>query len=69
MVYNKYDLEAIRILDDFLPDRIFDRHMHISTYPFDGVERFDIDDYVRDRSSEDSKNGKHNGKIRDGKRL
>ena len=50
MVYNKYDLEAIRILDDFLPDRIFDGHMHISTYPFDGVERFDIDDYVRDTS-------------------
>lgn len=28
-VYNAYDLEASTILDDFLPDRIFDAHAHL----------------------------------------
>lgn len=26
--FSKYDLEAVKILDDFLPDRIFDAHCH-----------------------------------------
>jgi hypothetical protein len=26
--YNSHDLEAAKKLDDFLPDRIFDAHMH-----------------------------------------
>ena len=46
--YTECDLEAIRILDDFLPERIFDAHMHVSPYPFGGAERFGIDDYVKD---------------------
>lgn len=28
-VYNQYDLEAAKILDDFLPDKIFDAHAHL----------------------------------------
>ena len=28
-VYNRYDLEAAKILDDFLPDEIFDVHAHL----------------------------------------
>lgn len=28
-VYNQYDLEAAKILDDFLPDRLFDAHAHL----------------------------------------
>ena len=35
--YTEYDLEAAKILDDFLPDKIFDAHMHISMYPFCGM--------------------------------
>ena len=28
-VYNNYDLEAAKILSDFLPDKIFDAHAHL----------------------------------------
>ena len=28
-VFNSYDLEAAKILDDFLPDEIFDAHAHL----------------------------------------
>lgn len=28
-IYNQYDLEAAKILDDFLPDKIFDAHAHL----------------------------------------
>ena len=28
-VYSQYDLEAAKILDDFLPDQIFDAHAHL----------------------------------------
>ena len=28
-VYNQYDLEAAKILNDFLPDKIFDAHAHL----------------------------------------
>ena len=28
-VYNRYDLEAAKILDDFLPNEIFDAHAHL----------------------------------------
>ena len=27
-IYTQYDLEAAKILNDFLPDRIFDAHLH-----------------------------------------
>ena len=47
-LYNKYDCEAIKILDDFLPDKIFDGHMHISLFPFCGKERFGIEEYKKD---------------------
>ena len=46
--YNRYDQEAISRLDDFLPDKIFDAHMHISCYPFSGASRFGIADYLQD---------------------
>ena len=32
-VYSQYDMEAAKILNDFLPDRIFDSHVHL----FDSV--------------------------------
>ena len=47
-LYNKYDYEAIKMLDDFLPDKIFDSHMHISLFPFCGKERFGIEEYKKD---------------------
>lgn len=28
-VYNQYDLEAAKILNDFLPDKLFDAHAHL----------------------------------------
>ena len=28
-VYNRYDLEAAKILNDFLPDKLFDAHAHL----------------------------------------
>ena len=28
-IYNQYDLEAAKILEDFLPDQIFDAHAHL----------------------------------------
>ena len=46
--YTNCDLEAIKILDDFLPGKIFDAHMHISPYPFAVADRFGIEDYKRD---------------------
>lgn len=32
MLYSEHDYEAIKILNDFLPDKIFDAHMHICNY-------------------------------------
>lgn len=29
MIYNEHDYEAIKILKDFLPDKIFDAHVHL----------------------------------------
>jgi len=46
--YNDSDLEAIKILDSFLPQKIFDAHMHISLYPFLNAEKIGIEDYRRD---------------------
>ncbi len=47
-IYNAYDLEAAKILDDFLPPRLFDAHMHLSHLPSTGRDRLDIDGYRRD---------------------
>ena len=49
-MYNQYDLEAIKRLDDFLPDKIFDAHMHISEFPFCGSDRFGFKEYYEDMS-------------------
>lgn len=45
--YTQYDIEAARIIDDFLPDKIFDVHMHISHLKsiFNGRS---FDDYYRE---------------------
>lgn len=47
-ILNKYDKEAAKILDAFLPDKLFDAHMHISLYPFDGMNYFGFEEYYRD---------------------
>ena len=47
-VYNDYDREAAKILDDFLPPRMFDVHMHLSHLPSSGRERLDMDRYRAD---------------------
>ncbi|MDD3932061.1 MAG: amidohydrolase [Clostridiaceae bacterium] len=57
--YNSHDLEAAKKLDDFLPDRIFDAHMHIHDNTYltgnkdDGSgnsthDRKDVNDYLSD---------------------
>ena len=46
--FGKYDLEAAKILDDFLPDRLFDAHMHISHIPYGDRESLAFADYERD---------------------
>ena len=47
--YGKYDVEAAKILDDFLPSKLFDAHMHISHVPALGVSRpLCYDDYIGD---------------------
>jgi len=33
-LYNEYDYEAAKILDDFLPDKLFDAHMHLHDRAF-----------------------------------
>lgn len=47
-LYNELDCEAIKKLDAFLPDKIFDAHMHISEFPFGGKERFGFKEYYED---------------------
>lgn len=47
IIYTQYDMESAKIIDDFLPDKIFDAHMHISHLKsiFDGRS---FDDYYRE---------------------
>ncbi len=47
-VYNAYDREAARILDGFLPPRLFDVHMHISHLPSSHRPRLEMDSYCED---------------------
>ena len=47
---NAKDLEVAKILDGFIPDRVFDAHMHISDVPFGGDERFGFSEYYRDNA-------------------
>ena len=47
-IYNNHDIEAAKIIDDFLPDKLFDAHMHITHLDslYDGRKSFD--DYYDD---------------------
>ena len=47
---NAKDLEVAKILDGFIPDRVFDAHMHMSDVPFGGDERFGFSEYYRDNA-------------------
>ena len=47
-IFNQYDLEAAKKLDAFLPDKLFDAHMHISEFPFYGKEYFGFKEYYED---------------------
>ncbi len=47
-VYSKYDLEAAKILDAFLPNRIFDSHMHVSHLPSFNRPQLCFADYEND---------------------
>ena len=47
-LFNKFDLEAAKKLDAFLPDRLFDAHMHISEFPFYGKEYFGFKEYYEE---------------------
>ncbi len=47
-VYNSYDLEAAKILDDFLPARMWDMHMHISHLPEGPYETLNLATYYKD---------------------
>ena len=47
-VFNGYDLEAAKKLDAFLPDKLFDAHMHISEFPFYNKEYFGFKEYYEE---------------------
>lgn len=47
-LYNKYDLEAAKILDDFLPGKLFDMHMHLSHLPCGPRAQCSFDSYYSD---------------------
>lgn len=47
-LYNEYDLEAAKVLDDFLPDKLFDIHMHISHLQTGPRAQCDFDNYYND---------------------
>ncbi len=47
-VYTPYDLEAAKILDDFLPEKLFDAHSHISHFPHGAIGQETIDGFRKD---------------------
>ena len=47
-IWNEYDLLAAKKLDAFLPDRLYDAHMHISLYPFYKKDYFGFKEYHED---------------------
>ncbi len=59
MIYNEYDFEAIKILNNFLPDKIFDSHAHLFNTDFTpallvsaGHElNLDLEKYVEEMST------------------
>lgn len=55
MIYNEHDFEAIKILNDFLPDKIFDAHMHLYDTDFtpalkgeNNVVRLNLKKYIEE---------------------
>ena len=55
-LYNKNDCEAIKVLKDFLPDKIFDAHAHVVDCDFVPALRGNYDNNIA--TSEDYKNQK-----------
>lgn len=53
-LFNIHDLDAIKILGDFLPDRIFDAHAHLYDQSFMQASKpgrtYTVEDYLRDMS-------------------
>ena len=47
-VFSEHDLEAAKKLDAFLPDKLYDAHMHISLYPFYKKDYFGFKEYYED---------------------
>ena len=47
-IFNEHDIEAAKKLDAFLPDRLYDAHMHISLYPFYKKDYFGFNEYHED---------------------
>lgn len=46
-VYSKYDLEAAKILDDFLPEKMFDAHSHVSHFSYGAIGQATIDGFKK----------------------
>lgn len=46
--YGKYDAEAAKVLDSFLPHRLFDTHMHISHIPIFDKSELTFSGYYED---------------------
>ncbi len=47
-MYNQYDKKAAEVLDDFLPNRLFDAHAHLSHGEVMGREEVSFADYLGD---------------------
>ena len=43
--FGQNDIETAKIIDAFLPDRLFDAHMHISHVPIMGRDTLKTSDY------------------------
>ncbi len=55
MIYNEHDYDAIKILNNFLPDKIFDAHMHLYDTDFtptlkgeNNIARLDLQKYIEE---------------------
>ncbi len=47
-IFNKYDIETAKIIDNFLPEKLFDAHMHISHFNLDFAGHNTFDKYYED---------------------
>ncbi len=45
---NECDIEAAKIIDDFLPEKLFDAHMHVSHFGSKFADHSTFDEYYRD---------------------